>query len=295
LKLASVPGTTQTYLQFQHSGTQDIIVGVKSDGSVVVGTTDFAGGLLGTSAAGVFSTSYRYMEVEIVRSATVGTITIYVDGVSVLALTGLNTGGTNYNQILLKGNTTSNTDFDDLYVNDTNARLSTSAIILPTIYTLRPSADTATLDWTPDTGTAHFSRLNEGQWDGDLSYIISTSPTDNDVFDMDDLPTSPVSIKALQYLSISRGVGGASLVGPTLKSGATTVASIGSGGNTAYTMDRGLTLVDPNTGAAWTESAVNAAQGGVRCTTNVGTSTRCTCMAFEVLVLLSSARCVAAI
>lgn len=288
MKLSALPGSTQQFFRLRASGTQELGVGVKSDGSIVVGTTDFSGGLLGTSAAGVLGTSYAYIEIEVTRNASTGSVTVYVNGTSVLALTNVNTGSTNYNQVALQGNTSITIDFDDYYVTNSAARLSASSAQLPTVWTLRPSADTATADWTPDSGTNHFDRVNETAWDGDTTYNASTSPTDNDLYDMDNLPSSPASIKAVHYLAISKGVGGASLVGPTLKSGATTVAAVGSGGNTSYTMDHAILETDPNTSAAWTESGVNAAQGGIRCTFNTGSSTRCTGMTFEVLVMLNT-------
>lgn len=68
--------------------------------------------------------------------------------------------------------------FDDIYINDTNT-VSTGAphtsfsgdmrIIVTTA-----SADSSPLQWTPNSGTTHFSRINEASPDDDSTYIYST-------------------------------------------------------------------------------------------------------------------------
>lgn len=71
--------------------------------------------------------------------------------------------------------------------------VSTSPIGIYQIKTLKPSADTES-DFTPDTGTECFSRINENPPDGDESYIAATDPGAKAVFNYADAEGNPLEL-----------------------------------------------------------------------------------------------------
>lgn len=156
------------------------------------------GTLLGTSAAGVMLPNvWHYVEWEWVISATVGRMTVKVDGVTVLNLTGVNTltgAVANADEWYLDnqgGN--GSIQFDDLYEDDGAA-----AIGPRRVDTLRPTADTATKQWTPDTGTVNFSRVNANLAQS-VTFVQASVVGNLDLYDIADLSTTPAVIDAVQY------------------------------------------------------------------------------------------------
>lgn len=116
------------------------------------GVNGSIGTILGTTANNVIALgAWNYIEMEFVISDTVGVINLYVNGQSLLSLSGVDTK-TNATlstvTTVYLGDNTSNVGkgsytFDDMYITDTPTRLGEQRI-----ETLYPSADTAQLQWT---------------------------------------------------------------------------------------------------------------------------------------------------
>lgn len=173
----------------------------------MVGNNPFVNGahvLLGESAVNVIQTNvWHYIEWEWVINGTTGRMTIKVDGVTVLNLTGLNTfnsaGGaaTATADSWVFGNQVSrgwgNLDYDDWYEEDSGASLGQAKV-----ETLRPTADTATKQWTPDTGVVNFSRVNANL--AQSATFVQASVVGNlDLYDIADLSTTPASVFGVKY------------------------------------------------------------------------------------------------
>lgn len=173
----------------------------------LAGGTPFINGahtLLGESVAGVIQTNvWHYIEWEWVCSATVGRMTVKVDGVTVLNLTNQNTfnsaGGaaTATADSWVMGNQINrgwtSLDYDDLYEEDTGASLGQCRV-----ETLRPTADTATKQWTPDTGVVNFSRVNANL--AQSATFVQASVVGNlDLYDIADLSATPATVHGVKY------------------------------------------------------------------------------------------------
>lgn len=96
-------------------------VTVNTDGSLSVRRGTTSGIVLGTTATGLIAiNTWHYVELQILLSATVGTVTLRLDGSSVLTLTGQNTkaGSTKtvYDTFRLGSATGGNNLYDDVYL-----------------------------------------------------------------------------------------------------------------------------------------------------------------------------------
>jgi hypothetical protein len=218
------------------------------------------GTVLGTSSTGIFSASvWHYIEIEVARSATVGTFNIYLDGVSVLTLTGQNTGSADVDSMDTK-QVSDFTDYwyDDMYFTDSATRLGESRID-----TLRPSADTAQKDWTPNSGANNYSRVGDTTYDGDTSYVSAATVGNKDLYDLGNMPFSPLTIHAVQVVAAAKKDDATTRTYRTnVKSSSTTANGATKALATSYQIFSDVFETDPATSAAWTESGVNAMQVG---------------------------------
>jgi hypothetical protein len=231
---------------------------------------DVSGTLLGTSATGLMAPNvWYYVEVEFVISTTVGRITVYLNGTQILNVTGANTAnngvGTNADTLHLASTNGGNgnagfVDYDDMYVVDVATKLGERRV-----ETLRPTADTATKQWTPDTGTVDFSRVNATLAQS-TTFVQASTVGNLDLYDIADLSSTPAAIDAVQYNIFAQ------------KTDATTrdIAAVGDiSGTQQQTADfplgvgvgklQQLFLLNPS-GGAWSASDVNALRIGPKVT-----------------------------
>jgi hypothetical protein len=198
-------GTARAALLLTSGGSGNGMLGWRpnSDGSISVWrmTNSTTGTLLGTTAAGVLlSNVWHFIEFSGTLNTATGVVNMKVDGVTVLALTAQNTcgqaGSTTFDSIQLGsaggiGNGWS-VYFDDMYVLDTLASIGERRI-----ETIRPSADTATKQWTPSSGTVNYSRVNDTTVNT-ATYVQSNTLNQTDLYDTVDLTGIPVSIDYVQ-------------------------------------------------------------------------------------------------
>lgn len=258
----NAPAASRTVFQLRNGTTTICTLFLRTDNSLefVRGNTSGTNVLLTTAASLLATGNWYFLELEFLRSATVGTAALYVEGVSVASGSGLNTGASDINNILFGLPTTivESHDYDDLYVTNTTTKLGPCRV-----ETLRPSADTATAQWTPNSGTSHFNRVSDATYDGDTTYVASATVGNKDLYDIADLSSTPATIHAVQVtLAARKDDATARTIRSNNKSGATTTngATITLSASYAVTVD--MYATDPNTAAAWGASAVNALQIG---------------------------------
>jgi hypothetical protein len=257
----ALPGFQANLAQFKVSGATQIQVLTNVDGSLSVlraGSTT-----LGSTAAVLSPNVWAYIEFECVISATVGVFNIYVNSVQVLALSGVNTKGQTASSIdqltLFPGANVNNQLADDFYMTSVASKLGECRV-----ETVRPSADTAQKDWTPNSGATNFSRVNEAPIDGDTSFISSSTAGQIDLYDFTDLSSAPSTIHAVQTTVIARKDDATTrTLRSKVKSSSTTANGATTALSTSYAAIRDIFVNDPNTSSAWTGSTFNAAQMGV--------------------------------
>lgn len=215
-----------------------------------------------TASPVLVANAWNHIEVRAVASATVGTIEIRVNGVTVLTANTLNTG-TSYEQFCetaFGSSETANYFIKDLVTWDglgtrNNDFLGTVQVIGRT-----PSSDVLT-GWTPASGTSQFQMINNSPPLDATEYLTAPFPLPTpSSFGLSQLPADTTSVKAMIVQSRVRNTdGGDGNFQASLVSGAAT----GNGANrpmtSAFTYYEDLFELDPNTAAAWTVAAANAA------------------------------------
>jgi hypothetical protein len=238
---------------------------IQTDGSIQVKRGNAEGTLLGTTSTQMGAGAWRHVEVFAVRDATVGAVEIRIEGVTVLNLTGVNTGAANWTQVhfgtqrVQNGITTMAFYLDDVIVWDKTGTQANDFLGPVGLWVLLPDADTAAADWVVNGAASGNAALSEVPPDGDTSYIESTVVGDISEFDCAALPVGTIQIAAVIPVALMRSAEAAPVR-----------LSVVSGVDVAPGADRYLTTdyayhfdpihLDPATGAPWTEAAVNAAR-----------------------------------
>lgn len=209
-----------------------------------------------------------------ITSTTVGIVEVWLDGNRVINFSGDNTQTTTLNvQFVALGHlgtavsgvgTGFYVAYDDIVVNDTlgtanNARAGDGRVVL-----LLPTAAGSSTQFTrggTDTG-ANYSQVNELP-PSMAQYVGSNTVGNRDLYTLADVPVAVQSINVVEaLLLVQNSDAGGGSIAPTIKSGAATneVTPIGLSTSPGYVVGRWET--DPNTTAAWTIAAVNAAEVG---------------------------------
>ncbi len=263
LDTVSVYATGKSVLQLGTGGTGICNLILKGDGSLQFIRGNTAGtNVLAASAPGLFTdNAWHYVEVEFTRHATAGAVTIYVDGLQVATATGVNTGATDIDTIAYPTSSTNAIrDVDDLYVTNTASKLGEQRIEL--LVPVTP--DTAQIDWTPNSGTTHYSRVNEVPFDGDTTYVSASAASKYDLYNHGALSSTPTSITAVQTVSMARKTdSGLRTIQSKVKSSSTTHDGTERALATGYSIFTDILTTDPSTSAAWDAAGVNASQIGV--------------------------------
>jgi hypothetical protein len=245
--------------------------------------------LVSTSTPAIVVESFQHIEVQATFSATVGAVEVRVNGVVVASVTGANTvasgsellgfstdASAETSQITLSGRNdhagaenlgSLEVYFDDVYAYDTTGSFNNSWLGDRRVYTLFPDQDTAQADWTPLSGTG-FSNINDPV-DDDTSYIStgipgSPSETRSD-FELDDLPETTGLVSAVMLVSRAKKLeAGAADLRVGIISNSTEVEGATHPLNPTYTQHHDVFEYDPDTGAAFTTTAIDALQISVR-------------------------------
>lgn len=257
---------------------------INADGSiqVVAGTA----AAVGTSSLSIHKQN-RWYYFEYTYTISGGnpmnlTGTLKMNGDAIATLANVNTG-INQSSLLLNTPTVNRHEFnamndttiptvffDDIYINDTQS-LSSNAVHTSysgdmRIVVTTASADTGTIQWTPNSGTAHFSRVNEIPPDDDTSYVYSTGSAtlgNEDLWTYATITTFTGTIQGVQFLPYARkdNEGSRAIRAESIQGSTNTSSTIWLDDNYTYYP---LALDTAPGGAAWTVSNVNSNTFGVR-------------------------------
>jgi hypothetical protein len=259
------------------SGTTQLLVGLNSSGYVFA--TVKAGTYTATTPVLAQNTWY-YVEGQIVVSATAGSVTVRVNGNTVISETSIDTdsaGSGTCNQFGLAADYLPNPNstgvqgyYDDLYLFDGAGSANTTfPSAIPTVQCLWPNAPGTNAQWTglPYASGNNFANVNDETPDGDFTVNQSGTVGNLDTFKHDELRPPSGTVFAIQHCITAR----------TSTATSHSVAAAEYTGGTAY-VDTGQTLptgytcatfphdTDPATGAAYTVADVNAAEFGYELT-----------------------------
>jgi hypothetical protein len=245
-------------IQLMNGSTVIARVGFTSSGHVRIGRGDYTTNLIATSGPSIVLTDvYNFFEIEFTRDASAGEVDIYMNGTLVATASSANTGASAIDNIgLVSG--IDNKDFDDLYVVNAATKLGECKI-----ETIRPSADTATSDFTPSTGSDNFAMVDETLIDDDTTYNSSATAAHKDLFDLANLAETPSAVKAVQLvLTARKDDTDTREIRTNMKNGSTTTNGTTRGLSTSYVMYTDIYETNPDDAAPFDGTDINAMQLG---------------------------------
>lgn len=217
-----------------------------------------------TSGPVLTAQAWRHIEVKVLWSTTVGTVTIKVEGVQVLALTGVNTGAANYAQVafgvkysLLTVLQTLSTK--DVTVWDGSGSQNNDFLGPCGVYRLTPNADTSS-GWTRSTGSTDYGLVDEAP-PNDADYIYAvTPPPAASIMRCTDLPADIVAVRGIiSFSRAQKSDGGDGKLQVSMSPNNTNYTTGADNAiSTAFSYYYDVSEVSPATAAAWTPTEVNA-------------------------------------
>jgi hypothetical protein len=227
--------------------------------------------LLGSTPAGIVNNgTWNYIELKVDHD-NAGTVEIAVNGNVELSEVGtvdtLPTGRI-YDAIGFGLATSSGSvDFDDFYIADDQGADVNDFVGDSRIEAIYPESDGTHLDWTPSTGSPHWSLVDETTPNGDTDYVSTTAPGNQDSYNYQtvsgagDIIAVQVNIVARKEASGTKKVKALARV---------SAADFLSTEEHALAMDykdyRAIYTNNPDTAAPWSAAEVNASEFGVEVT-----------------------------
>lgn len=218
-----------------------------------------------SSGTNLLQNVWQYIEFQVTISATVGTVTVRINGSTVLNLTGVNTLGGGGAAIIGKSVIGSNqANFvQDMYVTDSNGSHNVGFLGDVHVSAYHPTSNGSHTDYTPN-GAANLYQC-----------VNAATPTDSTVFASDSTPGDKMS-NNLASTSVTGTIAGVINIGRMKKTdagtrtaglfalnGGTEVDGSSIALGTSYAYYQQVLEVDPNTNAPWTNSGFNTLQLGV--------------------------------
>jgi hypothetical protein len=235
------------------------------------GTT--GGALLGTSTATFLSDVWGYLEMKATIADSGGICVVRLDGATIINFTGdtRNAGTAEVATVRFSSHFQSNDRYDlrldDVYICDGSGSRNNDFLGDVRVSTLRPDADTTVADFTPDSGSTRFNRVNENIADGDTSYVESSTVGHKDLYEIANLSLTPTAIHAVQLATVARKTdSGSRTLRAIARSGTTTQNGATRTLGTSYVLYDDILETDPATAGDWSQSAVNGLRIGVEVT-----------------------------
>jgi hypothetical protein len=211
-----------------------------------------------TTTVPLVALTWQYWELDVLADATAGSVTLRIDGVEVLSLTGLNTGTDAFTRVRWSAlQFTVYNHFTDLYIREAPAEGSPfyGPILLRYLKPVEPDVQA---QWTPNGGASNANRVNQVH-DGDTTYIETQTLGNEDIYDLEDLPPDVNSVIAVVPITTAVApAGGAPQVEMGLETSAGTVyTQPRTVGVSVYQTQAGRAQVEKPGGGGWSIAAVN--------------------------------------
>lgn len=232
------------------------------DSAARINVVDHTGATVATGTRQLRYAVFYYIEVKLVVGSS-GSCEVHLNGVpGEIASTTSNFGTTNVDRYLLEAqNLGAGVRYDDHYALDPTTGVNTDFLGDVCVETLYPYQDGTYKQWTPDTGTDHFARVDDGQLDGDTSYVHTATAGNKDSYDVS--PTlNPCTVYGVQVnLGAKKNDSGGRTIAPLIRQSGTdylgtTEALAGDWDFYSWLLDQ-----DP-AGSDWLYSTVNGDEFG---------------------------------
>lgn len=223
------------------------------------------GTTIATGSANLLVNTWYYIEVKLVVNGASGSVEVHLNGAVEISSTAGNFGTTNIDTLQIgQGSNSGQFQYDDMYVCDTTGSAPQNTFLGDVrVATIYPAGDGAHTAWTPNTGTTHYTQVDEAQADDDTTYVSDATPGDLDTYTFGTIDTG-ATVYALQTnLYARKDDANTRQIAPVIRQSGTD--------NIGATVTLASTYVDYTqiynqdpTSAAWTPTTVNADQYGVK-------------------------------
>lgn len=205
---------------------------------------------------------WRFVELKYIVAT--GVCEVRVDGVVVLS--GTVPTATSITSIVFPNQSNGTyINIDDIYVLDTTGTTNNAYLGDVRVQTLFPSADGTNLAMTPDSGTTHYSRVNEATPDT-TSYVSSSSAGVKDSYRYQQLAANTAGVYGVAVTSYaSKDAPVAAGVATLVRLGSTDYINAQPQALSAsWAIGTDLYQVRPSDSAPWTPTDVNSAEFGIQ-------------------------------
>lgn len=271
----STPGSTVDLCELRDSaGTgANIIFRHLSTGAIEIRRSSSGGTVIATTSPTVLSPGHwNHIEIRSVASNTVGEIEIRINEVIVLNATALDTvqGGTeHYSGVKLYvtryGSGTTNMRYvDDFFVWDTAGSSNNDFLGDRRVLTLLPNANETTQEMTVSGAANAYTAIQSA--DGDTSYIVASDSTPvTSEFALENAGANVGAINAVQVSAMMRKTAaGAATMQLSMISGGDVSAGSSHSITDSFAYYHSVFETNPDTGAPWNASSINAASMRIR-------------------------------
>lgn len=259
--LTSAPNGDRSYV-LQDSGTQQVGVTFTSD---LRCTIQVPGGNFSSALPVMTFNAWYFIQIRVFIADSGGTVDVYVNGTLKHSYVGdtKTTANNTVNQWALF-NCGSNRYANVLLYDETGSAPNAKTPETRIFADLPQNAGAAT-GFTPSAG-ANWQCVDEQPNDGDTTYVSAAAATVDDTYSYPAaIPGGSIVYAVMVELVARKDDAGLNDLDSLIRSGGTTYAAGDTFGLTAtYQRYRSVATVDPATGAAWSVSAANTAEVGVR-------------------------------
>jgi hypothetical protein len=223
--------------------------------------------VLATGPVSIAANAWHWIEARVKLHSFAGEVEVWVDGVQVISVTGVNTtNGASDGTAAWIGLGPYNDSgsvfygfWDDFYACDLLDSAPVGRLGDSKIETLVPTSDASPNDGTVSTGTTHYGVVDEAQFNSTDYTTLNNTAGQAETFGMLDLSYTPKSVAAVRTIAVASktGTDDASFTMEVANGGSSKDGAAHALGTTA-TPFVDIFTVDPSTNAAWTGAGVNA-------------------------------------
>lgn len=270
------PNTNMILASVRDASTNQCELRMNSDGTLSV-TRNGTALTSGTSVSIVPTNSYSYIEwkVTIADSISAGSCKVRINGVDVITVaTGQDTKNTAnaFANVVQLGPGSAGTGptvvyFDDFYICDQSGSTNNDFLGDCRIDTIYPTSDGTFSQFTPSTGSTHYTLVDETT-PNTSDYNDGATVGDRDSYGMGNLSalTSQTVYGVQVNAAILKDDAGSKSAATFVRSSSTNGDGASSALGTSQVYLSQIFETDPNGSIAWTESSVNAMEAGVKVT-----------------------------
>lgn len=216
---------------------------------------------------------WYFLELKATIDDTSGSFEVRINGATELLVTGVDTknGTTGVIDKVYFGTigffATSNLfRIDDIYILDSSGGAPHNNFLGDIrIDTVLPNGDGTYTQFTPSTGTDHYALVDDSV-PNTTDYNSSSTLGQRDSYNMGNVTLTGAILAVQTNLAVLKDDVGYRNAKALIKSGSTIAYGTSRGLNTTQTINMDIFSTDPNTGLAWTNSAVNALEVGMEIT-----------------------------